>query len=153
MSETTDGLQEITDQVSQQGERLGLAINSDRTKVMTVSKEQLDLQIIVRSNKLEQVKEFVYLGGQISQDGKCESDIKRRVGLTWAVFNKLTNIWNCHNLTLKIKLHVFESSCPGADVRLRVLDNEERRRKKDFGCGNVLAPKNTQNIKAAAHQK
>jgi hypothetical protein len=104
MSETTDGLQEITDQVSQQGERLGLVINSDKTKVMTISKEQQDLQTTVRGNKLEQVKEFVYLGGQISQDGRCESDIKRRIGLTWAVFNKLTNIWN-----LKIKLQVFES--------------------------------------------
>ena len=101
MSETTIGLQEITDQVSQQGERLGLVINSDKTKVMTISKEQQDLQITVRGNKLEQVKEFVYLGGQISQDGRCQSDIKRRVGLTWAVFNKLANIWNCHNLTLK----------------------------------------------------
>ena len=58
---------------------------------------------------MEQVKEFVYLGGQISQDGRCESDIKRRIGLTWAVFNKLSNIWNCHNLTLKIKMQVFEA--------------------------------------------
>jgi hypothetical protein len=38
---------------------------------MTISKEQQqqDLQITVNGNKLEQVKEFVYLGGQISQDG------------------------------------------------------------------------------------
>jgi exonuclease III len=111
MSETTNGLQELTDQVSRQGERLGLVINSDKTKVMTISKEPQDLglQITVKGNKLEQVKEFVYLGGQISQDGRCESDIKRRIGLTWAVFNKLSNIWNCHNLTLKIKMQVFEA--------------------------------------------
>jgi hypothetical protein len=46
---------------------------------MTISKEHQDLQITVRGNKLEQVKEFVYLGGQISQEGKCEPDIKRRI--------------------------------------------------------------------------
>ena len=111
MSETTVGLQKITDQISQQGERLGLVINSGKTKVMTISKEQQqqDLRIAVNGNKLEQVKEFVYLGGQISQDGRCESDIKRRIGLTWAVFNKLTNIWNCRNLTMEIKLQVFEA--------------------------------------------
>ena len=40
MSETTEGLQKITDKVSQQGERLGVVINSDTTKVMQISKEQ-----------------------------------------------------------------------------------------------------------------
>lgn len=109
MSDTTDGLQRITDQVSKQGERLGLVINTSKTKVMAISKEQKDLQIMVNGNQLEQVKEFVYLGGQISQDGKCVADIKRRIGLTWAVFSKLQNIWNCHNLTLEIKLKVHES--------------------------------------------
>ena len=68
MFETTDELQKITDQVSQQGERLGLVINSSKTKVMEVSKEQQDLQIMVNGHRLEQVREFVYLGGQISQD-------------------------------------------------------------------------------------
>ena len=81
-----------TGEVSQQGERLGLVINSDKTKVMKISKEQQDLQITVNGKQLDQIKEFVYLGSQIAQDGRCESDIKRRIGLTWTVFNKLTNI-------------------------------------------------------------
>ena len=76
---------------------------------MKISRQYQDLQITVKGNKLEQAKELVYLGGQISQDRRCESDIRRRIGLTWAVFNKLSNIWNCHNLTLEIKLQVFES--------------------------------------------
>jgi len=70
-----------------------------------ISNVQQDLQIMVSGNKLEQVKEFVYLGGQISPDGRCEVDIKRRTGQTWAVFNKLVNIQNSHKLTLKTKLH------------------------------------------------
>ena len=51
MSETIDGLQKITDQISQQGERLGLVINSGKTKVMAISKEQQDLQISVKSTQ------------------------------------------------------------------------------------------------------
>lgn len=109
MSESTRGLQRITDKVSQQGERLGLVINSGKTKVLPIGVEDHDLQISVNGNKLEQVKEFVYLGAVISQDGRCEADIKRRIGLTWAVFTKLTNIWNCRKLALKIKVRVFEA--------------------------------------------
>ena len=51
MSETIVGLQKITDQISQQGERLGLVINSGKTKVMMISKEQQDLQITVNFSK------------------------------------------------------------------------------------------------------
>jgi len=36
----------------------------------------------VKGNILEQVDEFVYIGGLISHDGNCGADIKRRIGLT-----------------------------------------------------------------------
>jgi Reverse transcriptase (RNA-dependent DNA polymerase) len=155
MSETTVGLQKITDQISQQGERLGLVINSGKTKVMTISKEQQqNLQITINGNKLKQVKEFVYLGGQITQDGRCESDIKRRIVLTWAVFNKLTNIRNCHNLTMEIKLQVYESMVIpvllyGSECWTMRKENEWRFLVTEI----LLAPKNTQNIRTTAHQK
>jgi hypothetical protein len=109
MAETTTGLQQITDQVSQQGERLGLVINSGKTKVMAIDKEEPDIKITVNGNDLEQVKEFVYLGGTITHDGRCEADIKRRIGLTYSVFNKLANIWNCRKLALEIRVKVFET--------------------------------------------
>ena len=78
---------------------------------MKTSKDKhQDLQVTVNGTQLEQVKEFVYLGGQIAQDGRSEPDIKRSLGLTWAVFNKLINNWNCRNLGTKgIKILVYET--------------------------------------------
>jgi len=35
---------------------------------------------------LEQVTRFAYLGGLISEDGRCEEDVKRRIGLECAAF-------------------------------------------------------------------
>jgi Reverse transcriptase (RNA-dependent DNA polymerase) len=109
MAETTSGLQRITDRVSEQGERLGLVINSSKTKVMAVSKEERSLKISIKGQDLEQVKEFVYLGGVVSQDGRCEADIKRRIGLAYAVFNRLVNIWNCNRLAMGIKVQVYKA--------------------------------------------
>ena len=66
--------------LSQQRKRLGLVINSDKTKVMKTSKDKhQDLQVTVNGTQLEQVKEFVYLEGQIAQDGSSEPEIKRRL--------------------------------------------------------------------------
>ena len=45
----------------------------------------------------------------MSQDGRCEADIKRRIGLTYAVFNKLANIWNCNRLAMGIKVQVYKA--------------------------------------------
>ena len=76
---------------------------------MAISKEERSLKISVKGQDLEQVKEFVYLGGLVSQDGRCEADIKRRIGLTYAVFNKLANIWNCNRLAMGIKVQVYKA--------------------------------------------
>jgi len=40
-----------------------------------------------------EAKEFVYLGGLISQDGSCTTDVKRRIALASAVFGKLNRLW------------------------------------------------------------
>jgi len=43
--------------------------------------------------RLEQVKEFTYLGSLMTDDGKCINDIKKRVGLASAVIGQLYKIW------------------------------------------------------------
>lgn len=109
MAESPEELQAVTDQVNQQSVRLGLIINIDKTKVMAVGDDHRQLHIQINGKDLEQVKEFVYLGGVVSDDGRCIADIKRRIGLTYAAFNKIGNIWNCRSLSLEIKRKVFES--------------------------------------------
>ena len=95
MATSPDELQAVTDHVNQQATRLGLVINIDKTKVMAVGDEHMKLHIQINGKELEQVKEFVYLGGVVSDDGRSIADIRRRIGLTYAAFNKLGNVWNC----------------------------------------------------------
>ena len=38
---------------------------------------------------MEQVTEFVYLGGVVTEDGRSTRDIKRRIGLASAMFGKM----------------------------------------------------------------
>jgi Reverse transcriptase (RNA-dependent DNA polymerase) len=109
MATSPDELQAVTDHVNQQSARLGLVINIDKTKTMAVGDEQMKLHIQINGKELEQVKEFVYLGGVISDDGRSIADIRRRIGLTYAAFNKLGNVWNCRSLSTTTKKKVFEA--------------------------------------------
>jgi hypothetical protein len=57
-------------------------------KTMVVGKRREELQIRIENGILEQVTKFVYLGGLITEDGRCEEDIKRRIGLAFGKLGK-----------------------------------------------------------------
>ena len=109
MSEEKINLQLITERVNQESQRLGLKINVAKTKAMAVGKGKENLKITVESKEVEQVSEFVYLGGLVTEDGTCKADIKRRIGLTHVAFNKLQKIWNNKNLSQDIKHRVYNT--------------------------------------------
>ena len=43
---------------------------------MTIGKKREEIKIKLGSQELEQVTEFVYLGGTVTDDGTCKADIK-----------------------------------------------------------------------------
>ena len=55
---------------------------------------------------LEVVDNFKYLGAYIAN---CHADFKRRKGLAWTQFWKLATVWKSKELSLKVKLQLFDS--------------------------------------------
>ena len=49
---------------------------------------------------------FKYLGAYITN---CHTDFKRRKGLAWSQFWKLTTVWKSKDISLSVKLHLFDS--------------------------------------------
>src|SRR6218665_2739173 len=73
VAEDDGQLQELTDEVHSSSQRFGLKINVEKKK--TIRKQQ-NTEIKIEGETLEQVTEFVYLGGVIMEDGRCTKDIK-----------------------------------------------------------------------------
>jgi len=86
VAESQCQLQELTDSVHDSSKRFGLQINVQKSKTMTIGKQPKELEVKLDGEELEQVTEFVYLGGLITEDGQCTKDIKRRIGLASAMF-------------------------------------------------------------------
>jgi len=57
---------------------------------MPRGKEDMELNMSLDGNKLEQVKEFVYLGSQITEDATNDQDAKRRSRVWSSVIS-----WGC----------------------------------------------------------
>jgi hypothetical protein len=55
-----------------------MKINIKKTKVMKVSRGG-DVNITINGVKIEQVKSLKYLGHTITEDGRCETEIKCRI--------------------------------------------------------------------------
>ncbi len=59
--------------------------------------------------ELNQLEDFTYLGGVISQDARCEQDIRRRISLATEVASSLHTVWKERDISLKTKVRVYES--------------------------------------------
>ena len=70
------------DVVRQNSEEKGLSMNVKKTKTMVVClNETPDVRIVINGQVLEQVKKYKYLGQWITDDGRCECEIKNRIEL------------------------------------------------------------------------
>ena len=48
--------------------------------------------ILMENQKLKQVKDLVYLGGNMSDDASTEQDVKRRIGCACGVMQNLSQV-------------------------------------------------------------
>ena len=73
---------------------------------MVVSRLKIcpNIKITVGDRELKQVENFTYLGSNISNDGKCEREIKIRIGKAKTAFNNLKELLKRDvNIQLKIR--------------------------------------------------
>jgi hypothetical protein len=59
-----------------------------KTEVMRISRQPLPVKIIVDQKQLENAESFKYLGSILTNDGRCTCEIKCRIAMTKAAFNK-----------------------------------------------------------------
>ncbi|VDP03447.1 unnamed protein product [Schistosoma curassoni] len=63
--------------------------------------------ITIDEEALEEVKTLTYLGSIIDEQEGSDADVKVRIGKTIAVFLQLKNIWNSKQLSINIKVRIF----------------------------------------------
>lgn len=107
MAESEEALQEIVDQINETSLEHGLKMNINKTKTMIVRRnihhDDSKIKITVEGKELEQVNKYVYLGVLITEDGKCEEEIKRRIGIARKNFINMKNVLTTRKLKINTK--------------------------------------------------
>ena len=111
LADSLENLQSLLNIVVTESERKGLSLNVKKTECMVVSKNAVNpiCNLESKGEKINQVQKFKYLGYIITSDGKCVTEIKRRIGMAKDSFNKMKPILKNRNITLLTKLKVIKS--------------------------------------------
>lgn len=100
-------MSKFLDRMERISKDLGLAINRSKTKVMIVDRTgRLELSGTLN---LEVTDNFVYLGSNISNNGSCEPEIRRRIGMAKGAMSQLDKIWKDKNISMNTKSNLVRT--------------------------------------------
>ena len=91
----------------------GLTVSIKKSKVMYTpapGDPYVEPNIFVYGKRLEVVREFVYLGSTVSNDGSLDAEIKQRISKASKSFGGLEDrVWSDGDLTLATKMSVYRA--------------------------------------------
>jgi len=102
-------LQDLIHRVDAESKKFGLQISTAKTEVQCIATQEQILSIDINGERIQESKDFVYLGGKISDISDSSSDVNRRIGLASGVARSLTTIWKSRNISTKTKVRLYDS--------------------------------------------
>ena len=102
-------LTELTSKINEVGKQFGMKINIKKTKAMVVSKKSNSpkINIAIDGQQIEQVRSYMYLGSLISEDGRCEKEVKRRIMIARTTFTNMRTLLSCRGINPKTILRAI----------------------------------------------
>ena len=92
--------------VKEESEKFGLKLNIQKTKIMAsgpITSWQIDGQTV------EIVADFIFGGSNVTADGDCSHEIKRRLLLERKVMTNLNSILKSRDITLSTKVRLVKA--------------------------------------------
>src|SRR6218665_389013 len=109
IEDSCETLQDSVRLLNDAGNRAGLKINIGKTKTTVFGRDEMANEIKVGDQKVENVKEFVYLGSLLTWDNDCTKEIKRRIAKAKGVMAGFNNIWKSKQISHKTKLNILKT--------------------------------------------
>jgi hypothetical protein len=122
-------LQGMVDRLIEIGRCYGMEMNVEKTKVMRISRQPSPIKIMIDQKQLENVEYLKYLGSMITNDARCTHEIKSRIAMAKAAFNKKKTLFTSKldlNLRKKlVKCYIWSITLYGAETwTLRKVDQK-----------------------------
>ena len=106
MAESEEELKSLLMKFKEDGEKVGLKLNIQKTKIMAsvpITSWQID------GETMEIVTYLIFRGSKITADGDCRHEIKRHLLLGRKVMTNLDSILKSRGITLPTKVHLVKA--------------------------------------------
>jgi len=106
MAESDEELKSLLMKVKEESEPTGLKLSIQKTKIMAsipITSWQIE------GEKIETMKDFIFLGSKITVDGDCSHEIKRCLLLGRKVTTNLDRLLKSRDITLPTKVHLVKA--------------------------------------------
>ena len=117
MAESKDEIKSLLMKVKEESEKFGLKLNIQKTKIMAsgpITSWQID------GDKMETVRDFIFLGSKTTTDGDCSHEIKRRLLLGRKAVANLDSILKSRDSSLPPKVHLVKAMVQQSYMDVRV---------------------------------
>ena len=68
----------------------------------------IDISVTFDGSYLTRVKSFQYLGALVTEDGRCECELNRRIAVAKNNFSKMSRILTDHDISLATKIRLAQ---------------------------------------------
>ena len=106
MAESEEEPKSLLMKVKEESEKVGLKLNIQKTKIMAsspIASWQID------GGTMKTVTDFMFLSSQITADGDCSREIKRRLLLGRKAMKNLHSVLESNDITLPTKVHIVKA--------------------------------------------
>ena len=109
IAESSTDLQSLLDGVDAESNRFGLTVSKAKTEAQCIPPEDQPLMTNIGGVTLKQTKDFVYLGGKISDTVGSGADVERRIGLATGVARSMAEIWKAKDIMTSTKVRLYNT--------------------------------------------
>ena len=106
MAESEEELKSLLMKVKEQSEKVGLKLIIEKMKIMVsspITPWQID------GERMETVRDFIFLGSKITADGDCSHEIKRLLLLRRQAMTNLDSILKSRDIIFLTKVYVVKA--------------------------------------------
>jgi hypothetical protein len=109
ISGSVKSLQNMLTKINKASDTYGMKINKNKTKIMSIGKEPKELSLNIEGQIIEQVKTYRYLGQTITEDARCEKEIKTRIAMAKKAFREKQRILTAKNTDLNLRKRILNA--------------------------------------------
>ena len=109
-TDSEGSLQTILNEVNEAGKAFNMKVNAKKTKTLIITKkdDKPKISTTIDGTDIEQDTNFLYLGQKMTEDRRCEEEVKRRINIAKTTFLKMSKVLKSNTIAINTRKRILQ---------------------------------------------